>query len=328
MDDSRLRLMVIGCGRVFERYHLPAIQACGDIQLVGVCEAVEARHVWIKNRLPGVCCKQELDELLNSAQADAALVCTPPQSHAAIVEQLLAAGLHVLVEKPMALNLAEARHLHQAQQACGRVLRVGFNRRYRRDYMSLCRPATDTLREIAFTFIADTGRWQSGSNAVTPEFVLHDAGSHAVDLVAHVAGRRIERVQAHVEHEADGLIVRMKMQLTGSLTATCTVGHAARYVESLVVSDADRRRQVTASGNTWNKLKLAVCKITGRATPTDESFRAQLAGFVDACRGRDDGRGANGVDGLASVAAIEAAIASINHDSDWQEISRESPPKM
>ncbi|MCC6683349.1 MAG: Gfo/Idh/MocA family oxidoreductase [Phycisphaeraceae bacterium] len=328
MDQGQLRLVVIGCGRVFERYHLPAIGGCEQVQLVGVCEMEEVRRAWISNQLPSARCEPDVEQLLHSVEADAALVCTPPQTHAAIVERLLAAGLHVLVEKPMALTLDEARRLQHARQTSGKVLRVGFNRRYRRDYMALRQAAANIMRQITFTFIAETGRWQSGDKSITPDFVLHDAGSHALDLVAHVCGQPIERLQARVENEADGLIVRMAVQLAGDITAICIVGHSARYVESLVVSDAARTRQATASANAWNKLKLAACKLTGRLTATDESFRAQLVGFADACRGRDDGRGANVIDGLASVAAIEAAIASIRHNGAWREIRPTSPAKM
>ncbi len=317
MNAQALRLIVIGCGRVFQRFHLPAIDATPDVQVVGACEIDSARRAWAQEALPGARCAESIDELLRWAEADAALIAAPPTAHATIVELALRAGLSVLVEKPMAVTPQEARRVCELQQQTGRVLRVGFNRRYRGDYVRLRERARDGVRSLAFTFIADARRWNPGATATAP-LVLHDAGSHALDLVAHVAGRRIERVRATVQGATDGCIVNIEAELAGGASATCTVGHAPRYQEYLTVTAAGRVHRAVVSPSPLNQAKLAFCKITGRPTPTAESFRAQLAGFVAACRAENDHVGAAAADGLASVAAVDAALRSLAGAGEWR----------
>ncbi|MGH7518327.1 MAG: Gfo/Idh/MocA family protein [Gemmatimonadales bacterium] len=320
MNAQALRLIVIGCGRVFQRYHLPAIDRTPEVQVVGACEIDADRRAWAQEALPGARCAESIDELLRSVEADAALVTAPPAAHATIVELALRAGLSVLVEKPMAVTPQEARRVCELQRQTGRVLRVGFNRRYRGDYVRLRERALDGVRSLAFTFIADARRWNPGVTA-TAAFVLHDAGSHAVDLVAHLAGRRIERVRASVQRGTDGCIVNIEAELAGGASAACTVGHAPRYREYLAVTAAGRVHRAVASPSPLNQAKLAFCKLTGRPTPTAESFRAQLVAFVAACRAEADHVGADAADGLAAVAAVDAALRSLAGAGEWRAVT-------
>ncbi len=314
-----LRLIVVGCGRVFQRYHLPAIGACPDVRIVGASEIDPARRAWTEAALPGVRCAESAGELLQTTASDAALITAPAEAHAGIVELALAAGLSVLVEKPMAVTLAEARAMWRLQRQTGRVLRVGFNRRYRADYVRLRQRAKDGVRSIAFTFVADARRWNPGAIATAP-FALHDAGSHGLDLVAHIAGRRIERVRAALQDGPGGCIVDIEAELAGGTPARCTVGHAARYEEHVAVTAGDRVHTAAASPGPLGQARLAFCKVTGRPTPTARSFRAQLAGFVAACRGEADQVGADATDGLAAVAAVDAALESLAGGGEWRAV--------
>ena len=70
-----------------------------------------------------------LDEAL-SATADAAVICTPPASHAALAQRALDAGLHLFVEKPIAATVSDATQLVAEAERRGRVLAVGFNLRF------------------------------------------------------------------------------------------------------------------------------------------------------------------------------------------------------
>ena len=182
-------MIAIGCGRVFERYHLPAIRAIPSVRLLGLCETDPGRLARISDLLgaaiPRAQCPQSIGELLQSVESDAALVCTPPSTHGSIVEHLLRAGLHVLVEKPMAVTVDQAKRLWGIEREAGRVLRVGFNRRYRAGYSAVRAQAREQVPAFTYTFVTDARRWNPHAEP-TPEFVLHDAGSHAVDLAAHL----------------------------------------------------------------------------------------------------------------------------------------------
>lgn len=272
---------------------------------------------------------ESVDDLLHSATADAVLVSTPPATHAAIARSLLRAGLHVLVEKPMTIGLDRARELHAAQCDSERVLRVGFNRRYRTSYARVRQRVQGevAVRSIDFTFVSDATRWNPSANAADAEFLLHDAGSHALDLVAHVGGAPIESVRATAEEQADARCVMIEARLAGGMFATCTVGQGSRYIEQLVARGAHSEHRADSSGHTLTSrfaitAQLAYRKLTRQPTPADESFRSQLAAFAAACHGRDDGIGAGVTDGMASVAAVDACIASIASEGAWCTIAQ------
>lgn len=358
MTGKPLRLAVIGCGRVFERYHLPAIRAreAGNpsVRLVAACEVDRTRLAWVRATLDGVHCCEGIDDLLAAVPVEAALVSTPPPTHAAIVRRLLDAGVHVLVEKPMALAATDARELVDATRASGLVLRVGFNRRYRPAYRRLRERLRERARSgpgigrIAFTFLAESSRWGGGAAGADPEFLLHDAGSHALDLVAHV-GAAVERVRAvairpaggardsHDSHDspdapdAQDSRVEVEAELAGGIAATCTVGRARRYREELLAEDRDGPvLRVDLSGRTTMRrlaiaTDLAWRRIATRPSGSAESFQAQMGAFAAACRGARDDIGAGAAEGLASVRAVDACLRSLAEGGAWCAVQDSNP---
>ena len=327
--DSPVRLVAIGCGRVFARYHLPAILGTSGVSLVGTCDTDPDRRAWFESVHEAVPCLTDAALLHDQVDSDAALVCTPPETHVDAIELCLARKRSVLVEKPMATTVDDARRVLGLLPAHGRMVRIGFNRRFRREYVELRERAQagGEISHLAFTFIADARRWNPGSTPVaSPVDVLHDAGSHAVDLIAHVSGRRIRRVRAEPLRERDSsCVVRVEARLAGGATAECTVGHAPRYQESLSVDVGGRLYAIDLSGGSpVSRLRIkaasALRRLSGRPTATDASFRAQLAAFAAACRGQGDDPGADVQDGFRAVAAIEACTESLARAGVWRDV--------
>jgi predicted dehydrogenase len=318
---------------VFARHHLPAIRATPGVSLVGACEIDPDRRAWAAGVLDGAPCHATPEPLFD--QADAILVATPPAAHAAAVQMALHRSIAVLVEKPMALTTAEAERIVMAQQRGGAVLRVGFNRRFRASYAQLRRhsQADGASAEIAFTFIADARRWNDAASPSSPEDVLHDAGSHAVDLIAHLAGRPIRQIRAELRNEdRAGCRIEIEARLDGGLAARCTVGHGARFEEHLSITAAGRSQVVDTAGRTGlarlrGQVDLAWRRLTGRPTATDASFRAQLAALAAACRGDATAGGADALAGFAAVAAIEGCIESLALEGAWRHVPEYRPAK-
>ena len=153
-----------------------------------------------------------------------------------------------------------------------------------------------------------------------------DAGSHAVDLLAHIGAAPVVGVRARADET--GRVVHIDAKLGNGVRAECTIGHSARYEEHLSVlvvmprsNDAPRRDRVTAFATRFGNLRLAWCKLTGRSTPAGASFRSQLSAFAAACRGEPDAAGADAADGLRSVAVVEACLRSIDRAGDWCDVS-------
>jgi predicted dehydrogenase len=122
-----LRVGLIGCGRIAQT-HIPYIRSYGGAQLVGVCDGLQsqAQSVARQFQIPAV--YTDPGELLRHQHPDVVHVATPPHTHAELAIAAMQAGAHVLVEKPMAVTLAEADRMCETARRMGVQLCVDHNR--------------------------------------------------------------------------------------------------------------------------------------------------------------------------------------------------------
>ncbi|MGW0674318.1 Gfo/Idh/MocA family protein [Streptomyces sp. NPDC002767] len=191
-------------GRVFDLPRRPVLAAvCGrDAEAV---RAMADRHGW-------AAAETDWRALIARDDVDLVDICTPGDSHAEIALAALAAGKHVLCEKPLANTVEEAEAMTAAAEAAtvrGQVAMVGFN--YRRlPATSLARTMVaegrlGTLRHVRVTYLQDwlvdrefpltwrLRRERAGSGA------LGDLGAHIVDLAQYLAGEPVVGVSALTE---------------------------------------------------------------------------------------------------------------------------------
>src|SRR5882762_1399387 len=125
---------IIGFGRIGAE-HAGWLALADGIQAVAVADATEARREIAKGR--GLKAFATTEELLADTSIDAVLVATPTAMHFEHAMAALAAGKHVMVEKPMTLDLATSRQLLEEAKRRKRVLSVFHNRRWDIDYLTL-----------------------------------------------------------------------------------------------------------------------------------------------------------------------------------------------
>jgi predicted dehydrogenase/nucleoside-diphosphate-sugar epimerase len=126
--DRRLRLAVVGCGAISRDFHLPVLAGHDGVTIAALVDrdTVRAGELARAYGVPRVLADaKELD----LATVDAALVASPPFHHAPCTIDLANKGIHVLVEKPMALTRADAEAMVKAAERTGVVLAVGLFRR-------------------------------------------------------------------------------------------------------------------------------------------------------------------------------------------------------
>lgn len=110
-----MQLAIIGCGQMAEKGHIPALGSVPDLDVVALVDPSEGRTRELAERLfpagrrPE--CFTSVSSLLEKVQVDAALVATPPSTRHDTLRDLLAAGVHVLCEKPYASTGEEADEL-------------------------------------------------------------------------------------------------------------------------------------------------------------------------------------------------------------------------
>ncbi len=129
--DTQIRPMVrfgiVGAGMI-AGYHAEAIGLTDGAKLVAVCRSDRGNCAQAEERF-GVPCEPSYDALLARSDIDAISICSPSGLHAAQAIAAARAGKHVLVEKPMALNLADADAMIEACREAGVWLAVALQRR-------------------------------------------------------------------------------------------------------------------------------------------------------------------------------------------------------
>jgi len=129
-----IRAAVVGLG--IGLVHVREYQANAGVQLVAVVDTnrERAREIAMKH---GVAPFQTIGDMLECVEIDAASICTPPLYHAELVEGLASAGVHVLVEKPMAPSMQDCQRMISAAREGGVNLMVGQKKRFSPVYAML-----------------------------------------------------------------------------------------------------------------------------------------------------------------------------------------------
>jgi 1,5-anhydro-D-fructose reductase (1,5-anhydro-D-mannitol-forming) len=201
-----LNWMVVGVGDIAVRRVIPAIQAESRSNLYGIVTRDPAKVAPSNTRAWST-----LGEALSETAVNAVYVATPVFLHAPQTIQALRAGKHVLCEKPMAMNEAEARSMVQAASETGKTLGVAY---YRRSYPKVQR-AKELLRAGAIgtpVFAELTCHdWFDGRDASRAWLIdpakagsgpLFDIGSHRIDVLNFLFGQpqRVRGQLSNVVH--------------------------------------------------------------------------------------------------------------------------------
>jgi predicted dehydrogenase len=180
-----LRLAVVGAGHL-GRIHAKLARELEEVELVGVVDQSEEAAL----RLASECGVSSFTNLAEIAgQVDAAIVATTTTTHHAVGCQLLRHGIHVLIEKPLASNLAECDELVRLAEQNGLVLQVGHIERFN--------PALDqALPHLRGPRYIDAVRYSGYTFRSTDIGVVLDLMIHDLDLAMTLAGAPVADVSA------------------------------------------------------------------------------------------------------------------------------------
>ena len=180
-----LKLAVVGCGRM-GKLHARVASELDEVTLAGVVDRNAATADAVARQRDCVV----FDSLeAAAAEVDAAIIAVPTVDHLAAAEPFLKAGKRVLIEKPLAPDVATAERILQLARDNGAIVQVGHTERYN--------PAVLAMREHAFRpkFIEahriSPFTFRSADVGVVLDMMIHD-----IDLVLMLAGSRVIDVQA------------------------------------------------------------------------------------------------------------------------------------
>lgn len=321
------RVLVVGAGWI-GRQHLQALALTGRVR-AGVCEPNGAARQAVDPALTPAGSFELLASALTAAW-DAAIVATPAHTHLAVGRQLTVAGIPVLVEKPLALELAG---LDEWAAGAGPPVMVG--------YVFRCHPVLEKVRrEIAAgrigTPLQVTARRGAHLPARRPEYastyyarpeqgggVVHDILSHVYNATEWLVGP-IDRVAA------DGAHLRLP-QVTvddtvhawarhGAVLASYAVNqhqHVAEFV--IEVHGAEGSVRANFTNGSWAAAPKPDADWVTEALPSPkgaEWLARQANIFLDVIEGR-----ANApcplADGMATLRAILATLRSLQAEARW-----------
>lgn len=189
-----LKIGIIGAGSIAES-HLQAYEANADAQLCAVADLNEARAQAAKSKYGMAKAYADYRELLADPDVDAVSICTWNNMHAEMSIAALRAGKHVLVEKPLSRTVEEAERIRDAVRETGKILQVGFVRRYDEN-AQLMRHFIEQgeLGEIYYAKasclrrLGNPGGWFADVNR-SGGGPLIDLGVHVIDLCWYMMGR-------------------------------------------------------------------------------------------------------------------------------------------
>jgi predicted dehydrogenase len=127
--NQKLKVAIVGCGK-FADAHAEVILRQPHAQLVAACDAEPLMAEQLAARYGVPQTFEDLDEMLAKVRPDVVHIATPPQVHRALAIKAMDAGCHVFVEKPLAMNYAEARSLIEHAERTGRKLTTGWRANY------------------------------------------------------------------------------------------------------------------------------------------------------------------------------------------------------
>lgn len=191
---SRTKVAVIGTGGISNE-HIRAYLKNPDVELYALCDIDEERVKMMGERYGVTRLYTDKDVMLKELpEIEAVSVCTWNSAHAPCTIAALNAGCHVLCEKPMAANAREAREMKEAADRNGKLLMVGFVRRYGND----CAIVGDYIKNGYFgelyygkaTYLRRNGcpgGW-FGDKSRSAGGPLIDLGVHVIDLTRYLCG--------------------------------------------------------------------------------------------------------------------------------------------
>jgi predicted dehydrogenase len=211
--SDRLRVAVIGGGLIAQVEHIPNLLSLRQqFEVKGVSDPSPTVQEGLANRF-GVPTFADAQDILG-LELDAVVIAAPDPWHARLAEQALDAGLHVFCDKPLCYGLAEIDALDQAQQRSGKVLQIGYMKRFDPSYEAALEIVASKAEQLRYISVEvhdpDAGPFVGHHPLVSAQ------NDVPADLIAQTSKRRQMQIEAALGFAPNDTIYR------GFLGAYCS----------------------------------------------------------------------------------------------------------
>jgi len=229
--NGRIRAGVVGTGHMGQ-YHVLVYAELPDVELVGVVDLDADRA---KTVAAGYDTRAFTDHRQLIGLVDVASVAVPTEEHFAVARDLLEAGISVLVEKPMASTLEEARELFRVANRTGAVLHVGHVERFN--------GAVDELKRlVASPILIESRRLGPFVPRVQKDTVVMDLMIHDIDIVLGLVDAPPVRLAAQgaCVHSEVADVATVQLRFDSGAVATITASRATEEkIRTLAITEPD-----------------------------------------------------------------------------------------
>ena len=189
-EQRQVAVGVVGYGPYggMGHFHGTGCEATAGLRFTAIAEPSADRRESALAQFPGITTHSDTTSLYQDPRVDLAIIATPPNTHFQLARDALSAGKHVVLEKPMALTVAEADELMSLAEERDLVLTVHQNRRFDGDFLALSRLIREgTLGEV-FNVETFVGSFEHPCRAWHSEESIsggaaYDWGSHHIDWI-------------------------------------------------------------------------------------------------------------------------------------------------
>jgi predicted dehydrogenase len=313
---ERVRIGIIGSGGMGHA-HANAYSGDARARIVAVADTDKARARALGEKA-GAKAYSDLARMLGKERLDAASVCTPPAGHLQATLAALDAGCHVLCEKPMALNAAQAERMVKRAAARRRLLIAAFCHRFHEPNLVAKRLIGEgrigkvlQFRNRFAGMIPMEGKWFSDPKVAGGGAII-DTSIHSIDLFRYLVGdavsvsaRLATMIQPIKVEDSSMLLLQTADGAIGSIEACWSSPVSGAMIEiygsqgTLIVDYETGLRYRTTAMKAWRRPKL-----TG-----PDRFTAQARHFLDCVLGERDPI-VTGRDGWMAARIADAAYAS------------------
>ncbi|MEO8521316.1 MAG: Gfo/Idh/MocA family oxidoreductase, partial [Acidobacteriota bacterium] len=318
----RLRVAIIGCGQM-GRWHLEAYQRNPAIDVVAFADtSVAAAQRFAA--LAGGRSYGSHQELLAAEQVDGVSVCVVPAAHRQVVTDALAAGAHVLCEKPLATSLADARAMAAAADRSRRHLVAGFKFRFF-DEVRAAKELIDSgslgrIGSARLMFAADldmAGKWFADPRLAGGGIVM-DNGAHAFDLVEFLLGP-VASLAATARNSRplpveDGASITCQLRSGAAVSIDLSWAVATPPTAYLEIYGDQGTAALDYGGLTYRLATWSESKRSANTNDGKKAFARQIDHFADILHGAEPSE-VRATAGVRAQQLIELAYASINSGS-------------
>ena len=319
--------VIVGAGGISRSYAQAFVQGL-PFRIVGVAD-VRLESANEVAAMCGVPAFNNVDRMIDELKPTAAIVCTPPSTHADICIRLMQQGVHVLCEKPLAISTDEAILMAETAQRHQVVFSMGSKFRFVADVQK-AREIIDSgilgdiiLYENTFAGFCDMSQRWNSNPAISGGGVLIDNGTHSVDILRFLLGNITElqvvegrRIQNLPVEDTALIFARTERGAMGNIDLSWSLNKVRADFISIYGS-----KGTLSVGWKESKYKLADQKewtVFGHGYDKVAAFGNQIQNFGGAICGTEE-LIITPIDAIASVRVIETAYAAMRSEK-WHQV--------